>query len=52
MEKIKQSSVQTAARAVTFGTEQYHSAKYLQSSLQLTTPIITLTHNTIYYRHN
>ena len=52
MEKIKQRSVQTAARAVSFGNEQYHSANCLQSSLQLTTPIITLTHITIYYCHN
>ena len=42
MGNIKDGSAQTAPCAVRFGTEQYHSTNCLKSSLQLTTPIITL----------
>jgi len=50
--KTEDRSSQTAACAVSFATEQYHSTNCLLSSLQLTTLIITLTHITMYYYHN
>jgi len=50
--KTEDRSAQTAACTVSFATEQYHSTNCLQSSLQLTTLIITITHITVYYCHN
>jgi len=50
--KTEGCSAQTADCAVSFATEQYHSTNCLQSSLQLTTTITTLTHIAMYYCHN
>ena len=52
MENIKQLSTPTGACTVNCFTEEYHSINYLQSSLKLPTPIIALTHITMYYCHN
>jgi hypothetical protein len=41
---IRDRSAQTAPCTVMFGTEQYQGTNCLLDSLQLTTPITTLTH--------
>ena len=50
--KIKVRSQTKISCTLNFGTEQYHSTNCLQSSLQLTTLILTLTHIAMYYCHN
>jgi len=50
--KTEGHSTQTAVCTVSCGTEQYHSTNCLQSSLQLTTLIVPITHITMYYCHN
>ena len=49
--KTEGRSAQTAPCTVRFGTEQYRGTNCLLGSIQLTTPITTLTHIAIYYCH-
>ena len=52
MKNITDCSAQTAQCTVIFGNEQCQGTNCLKSSLQLTTPITTLTHIAMYYCHN